>query len=123
MADHEDDLICDLAQTYGVHDWRTIPPANAAAMALGLPDDSRVKLKLSGQDFGFDRRLAMMIYDRLNWLKWSRSEACAKGVPPPLPLEVEIRQNMEQAEEQRLMGFDDPDELLRYLGHGGDRIG
>lgn len=86
-------------------------------MALGLPDDSRVKLRISGQDFGFDRRLMMLIYDRLNWLKWSRSEACAKGVPPPLPLEVEIKQNEKQAEEQRLMGFDDPDELFEYLGY------
>jgi hypothetical protein len=92
-------------------------------MALGLPDDSRVKLKLSGQDFGFDRRLAMMIYDRLNWLKWSRSEACAKGVPPPLPLEVEIRRNMEQAEEQRLMGFDDTDKLMKRLYGGGEQSG
>jgi len=92
-------------------------------MALGLPDDSRVKLKLSGQDFGFDRRLAMMIYDRLNWLKWSRSEACAKGVPPPLPLVVEIRQNMEQAEEQRLMGFDSPEELMKRLYGGGEQSG
>ena len=117
MADYEDDLICDLAQTYGVHDWRKIPPVNAAAMALGLPDNSRVKLKLSGQDFGFDRRLMMLIYDRLNWLRWSKTEACRKGYDPPLPLEVEIKQNEKQAEEQRLMGFDDPDELLEYLGH------
>ena len=92
-------------------------------MALGLPDDSRVKLKLSGQDFGFDRRLMMLIYDRLNWLKWSRSEACARGVPPPLPLEVEIRRNMEQAEEQRLMGFDDTDKLMKRLYGGGEQSG
>lgn len=117
MADHEDDLICDLAQTYGVHDWRTIPPANAAAMALGLPDDSRVKLKLSGQSFGFEQRLMMLIYDRLNWLKWSRTKACQNGAEPPLPLEIEIMQAAERAEEQQLMGFDDPDELLEYLGH------
>ena len=110
-------MICDLAQVYGVHDWRAVPPANAAAMALGLPDDSRVKLKISGQDFGFDRRLMMLIYDRLNWLRWSKTEACRKGYDPPLPLEAEIRQNAQKAEEQRLMGFDDPDELLEYLGH------
>ena len=117
MSDYEDELICDLAQVYGVHDWRKIPPANAAAMALGLPDDSRVKLKMNGRDFGFDRKLMMMIYDLLNWLTWTKTRQCELGYDPPLPLEETIRQNMEQAEEQRLMGFDDPDELLKYLGH------
>ena len=110
-------MICDFAQFYGVYDMHIVPPANAAVMALGLPDDSRVKLKISGQDFGFDRRLMMLIYDRLNWLRWIKTEACRKGYDPPLPLEQEIKQNAQKAEEQRLMGFDDPDELLEYLGH------
>lgn len=115
MADHEDDLICDLAQTYGVHDWRTIPPANAAAMALGLPDDSRVKLKLSGQDFGFDRRLMMNIIDWLSLFWWLKTHR--KGEEPPLPFEQAMKQEQEEAEKRKLMGFDDPDELLEYLGH------
>ena len=117
MSDYEDELICDLAETYSVYDYHALPPKTAAVLALGLPENSRVKRKLSGQDYSFDRRLMMMIYDRVNWLKWSKTRACELGYEPPLPLEQEIRQNMERAEEQQLMGFDDPDELLRYLGH------
>lgn len=131
MADYEDEMICDLAQVYGVYDWRTIPPANAAIMALGLPDSSRVKLKISGKQFSFECWLQMQICDRLNWLQWSRSRAHELGYPPPLPLEELIKQSDIQAqkqEEQRLMGFDSPEELNNYIenqrcGGGGEKVG
>lgn len=103
-----------MAQYYGVFDFRKIPPATAAVLAAGLPDSSRVKLALSGEKYGFEQRLMMMIYDRVNWLQWSRSKASEHG-DPPLPLDKLLEQSAEQAEEQRLMGFDDPDELLEYL--------
>jgi hypothetical protein len=103
-----------MAQYYGVFDFRKIPPATAAVLAAGLPDNSRVKLALSGEKYGFEQRLMMMIYDRVNWLQWSRSKASEHG-EPPLPLEEQLRQSIECAEERQLMGFDDPDELLDYL--------
>lgn len=56
----------------------------------------------------------MKIFDRVNWLQWSRSKASEHG-EPPLPLDELLEQSTEQAEERRLMGFDDPEELLDYL--------
>ena len=106
-----------------MYDFRTVSPAIAAALALGLPDDSRVKRAISGAKYSFGERLMMLIYDRVNWLCWTKTKACQHGGDPPLPLEEQLRQNLERAEEQRLMGFDDPDELLRYLGHGGEKNG
>lgn len=106
-----------------MYDFRAVSPAIAAALALGLPDESRVKRGASGQRYSFGERLMMLIYDRVNWLCWTKTKACQRGGDPPPPLEEQLRQNMERAEEQRLMGFDDPDELLRYLGHGGEKNG
>lgn len=105
-----------------MYDFRTLSPGIAAALAVGLPDNSRVKRALSGEEFSFEQRILMLIYDRVNWLQWSRSKASEHG-EPPLPLDEQLRQSAEQAEEQRLMGFDDPDELMRYLYKRGEKNG
>ena len=129
MADAEDELICDLAETYGVFDYKALPLKTAAALAVGLHDDSRAKLKLSGDRYGFDRRLQMLIYDRLNWLRWAKTRDGANNINIPLPLEELIEQNIQQAqkqEEQRLMGFDSPEELNNYIENqrrGGEEVG
>lgn len=107
-----------MAQVYGVYDFRALSPATAAALATGLPDDSRVKRFYSGEKYSFGERLMMLIYDRVNWLMWSKTKAAQKkGSEPPLPLEQLIEQTAAQQEEQKLMGFDSPEELMKYLGH------
>ena len=95
-------------------DMKALPLRTAAALAVGLRDDCRAKLKLSGRRFGFDQLLQMRIFDCLNWLKWSRSRACELGYSAPPPLEENILQ-AEKREEQRLMGFDSPEELTAYI--------
>ena len=110
-------------------DYKALPLKTAAALAVGLREDSRAKLKLSGKRHSFDRWLKMQIFDCLNWLKWSRSRACELGYSPPPPLEEIIEQNILQAEkreEQRLMGFDSPEELTAYIEkqrRGGEENG
>lgn len=41
-----DALICDLAETYHVLDYRTVPVGTLATLCAGLHDDSRIKLKI-----------------------------------------------------------------------------
>lgn len=43
-----DALICDLAETYNVLDYRSLPIMLLATLAAGLHDDSRIKMKLGG---------------------------------------------------------------------------
>lgn len=44
----EDSLICDFAETYHIYDLYSIPVDLAATLALGLRDDSRIKLHANG---------------------------------------------------------------------------
>lgn len=44
-----DALICDLAETYGIFDYRALPVPLLATLASGLREDSRIKMRLSGQ--------------------------------------------------------------------------
>lgn len=43
-----DAVICDLAETYNVLDYRSLPVMTLATLAAGLHDDSRIKMKLAG---------------------------------------------------------------------------
>ena len=44
----EDALICDLAETYGIFDYESLPVKLVATLAVGLRGDSRIKMKISG---------------------------------------------------------------------------
>ena len=81
----EDELICDFAETYNIYDYKAFPIEFIATLACGLRTDSRIRMKLSDEkDIGFfTDKLMVMMYDRLNWIAWSRSKDGADGVNRP----------------------------------------
>lgn len=70
----EDALICDLMETYGVLDYKALPPAKAACLAAGLRNDSRIKMKMIGARIDIKTRLLAAIFDKLNWLCWTHTK-------------------------------------------------
>lgn len=64
----EDALICDFAETYHIFDFRALPASLAATLAVGLRDNSRVKLKLSDRKASVDTILLAGIMDRISIL-------------------------------------------------------
>jgi hypothetical protein len=48
IADGEDELICDLAETYRILHYRTVALPLLATLAAGLREDSRICKKQSG---------------------------------------------------------------------------
>ncbi len=79
----ENALICDLAETYQIFDYRQLPPSQVAIFAIGLRDDSRIKIKLSGAKVPPDILLLTGVIDRLNLLIWSKTEDARKGINKP----------------------------------------
>jgi hypothetical protein len=67
-------LICDLAETYGVLDWKALPLKTVAALSAGLRDNSRIKMKISGQKIASETALLAAIADRLSMLVWFRTK-------------------------------------------------
>ena len=55
----EDALICDFAETYHIFDWRALPVRLAATLAAGLPETSRIRMKMA---------------DRLSLLVWMQTK-------------------------------------------------
>lgn len=69
-----DTLICDLAETYGILDYRALPVSLLATLAVGLRADSRIKMRLSGMKASRTELLLAATVDRLSMLLWSKTE-------------------------------------------------
>lgn len=48
IAVDRDALLCDLAETYRIYDFRALPVETLAAFSFGLRENSRIKRKLNG---------------------------------------------------------------------------
>ena len=82
----EDSLICDLAETYGIYDYKRLPLKLVASLAVGLRDDSRIKMKLSGSKASTNIILLASIVDRLSLLIWMQTKDAEKGRNRPKSL-------------------------------------
>ncbi len=70
----KDALVCDLAETYGIYNWRSLPISLVATFSAGLRDDSRIKLKMSGQELPLRDLLIAGIFDYTALLVWSKTK-------------------------------------------------
>ena len=70
----EDALICDLAETYHIYDYRSLPVKLVATLSAGLRDDSRIKLKAADTSVGLDTVILAAIADNLTMLRAGMSD-------------------------------------------------
>lgn len=83
ISEDEEALICDLAETYQIYDYKQLPPTKVAVFAFGLKDTSRIKMKISGQKVPLETILLAGILDRLSILVWGKTVDGQKGVNKP----------------------------------------
>ena len=70
IASDEDALICDLAETYHIFNYRELPVKLLATLCVGLRDNSRIKLKINGERLPLETNIQMLLFDVVNLLKW-----------------------------------------------------
>jgi len=80
----KDALLCDLAETYQIYDFKQLPLTTVAVFSCGLDDDSRIKRKLRGQKLTLDQMIQMNISDSLKLLVWFKSKDAIKGKNKPI---------------------------------------
>jgi len=103
----EDALICDLAETYQIYDYRQLPATRVAVFAYGLRNDSRIKMKLSGQSVALDTLLLAGISDRLSTLIWFQSEDGQKGKNRPVSLvDLLLNKNNGKKKDDEIVSYD-----------------
>ncbi|RGC78066.1 hypothetical protein DW669_07805 [Lachnospiraceae bacterium AM25-17] len=79
----EDALICDLAETYKIFDYRSLPCKTVATFSCGLGDNSRIKMKLADTKITTEEMLLSALVDNTKLLAWLNSQDGANGVNRP----------------------------------------
>lgn len=103
-------LICDLAETYQIYDYRRLPPTMVAVFSCGLGPESRIKMKLSGQKVPLDTLLMAGINDRLSLLLWAKTKDGQKGKNRPESL-VDALTGEKQIKTDEIVSFDSGEEF------------
>lgn len=118
----EDSLICDLAETYGIFDYRQLPANQVAVFAFGLKDDSRIKLAISNSKVSFDTLLLASVLDRLSALVWFKTTDGQKGINKPIMIAQELT-GRTKAKESNEMIFDSGEDFEEYRQQILEKIG
>lgn len=79
----EDALICDLAETYNIYDYKGLSLKQVATFSVGLSYNSRIKMKLSNMQYSLNDMLCAMMVDSLNFIAWSKTESAQHGENKP----------------------------------------
>jgi hypothetical protein len=120
----EDALICDLAETYHIYDYRQLPLNTIAVFSVGLRNNSRIKMKMNNQPVELDLLLLAGISDKLSTAMWWQTKDGQKGVNRPDSL-VDVITNT-QTKEKNVIAFSSGEdfinrrnELLKHTKKGG----
>lgn len=104
-----DALQCDLAETYGIFDYRAVPVPTLAMLATGLRDNSRIKQKMSGEKISTELALLAGTVDRLSLLVWLATGGSNSGTAPPPSIFDALNGNLEHTVTKKdVRTFDNP---------------
>lgn len=123
IATDEDALVCDLAETYHVFDYRSLPARFVATLAAGLRESSRIKLKMAGVPCSNETLLLAMAVDRLSLLFWAKTEDGQKNRNRPESVYMRILGLNEKPENNVVAfasGCDFEAARQKILNGGGD---
>lgn len=118
----EEALICDLAETYRIYDYRQLPAYQVAVFSVGLREDSRIKQAMSGNQANLDTLLSAAILDRLTTLVWFKTSDGQKGRNRPESIAAKLTGSTKE-EEREIMVFDSGEDFekmrRKLLGKNG----
>lgn len=120
----EDALICDLAETYQIYDYRQLPLLKVAVFSCGLSENSRIKMRMSNQIIPMETLLLAGLSDKISVLLWTKTKDGQKGRNrPPMILDAFNQNKMNQRETVVFNSGEDFEErrkeLLKQAASGG----
>lgn len=108
MATDKEALICDLAETYGIYNYRSLPPTKVAAFSVGLRENSRIRLKMNNMHHPLETVLLAAIADRLSLILWTKTKDGEKGINRPKSIVEQL-----SAREQDIESFNTREDFER----------
>lgn len=118
IVSDNDALVCDMAETYRIYDYRALSPHQAAVLACGLRDDSRIKMKLQEQNVPLDTFLLAVIADRLALQLWAGSKDGQRHRNRPESIAEKLTQGQEEEKVKAYRTASDFDAEFKRLTGG-----
>ena len=112
-------MICDLAETYHVLNYRELPPSLVATLVTGLRADSRLKMKLTGMKIPVETTIAAMTYDAVSMLVWMNSDDGRRNRNRPKSL---VKTLTEEPEPKGFKSFRNGSDFLKTRNQLLDKI-
>ncbi|EME8143283.1 DUF5361 domain-containing protein [Enterococcus faecium] len=117
----EEALMCDLAETYHIYDYKQLPVSTVAVFSCGLKPDSRIHMKLNNQQVPLDTLLLASISDKLGLLIWFKTKDGQKGVNRPASISDSLTNSTKQEKNEIVFNSGEEFERVRKrLIEGGD---
>ena len=111
----EDALVCDLAETYQIYDYKQLPLNQVAVFAYGVRDDSRIKQMMSNQIVPLETTLLASIVDRLSLSLWLQTKDGQKGVNRPASIADQlIKRDKSENDEKDYLVFESGEDFENY---------
>jgi hypothetical protein len=118
---NEDALICDLAETYHIYDYKQLPATKAAVFSCGLRENSRIRMQLSGQKIPLETILLANMTDALKLIWWSKTKDGEKGTNAPTSITEKLFDSVPKAKSEVVFDSgEDFERMRKRLIGGGD---
>lgn len=109
----KDAVICDFLQYYGITDTEGFTVERQATLACGLPLESRIMRKMSGNRLTTTETLLAALIDSVNMFRYLF--VCSKLRHRPQKPDSVLDKLTGKEETPQCRGFDSPEELERYM--------
>ena len=113
VATDEDALICDLAETYQIYDYRRLPLKMVAVFSFGLRENSRIKMKMNDIEVPFETMLLAGIQDKLNVLIWQQTKDGMNGRNYPQSMVALLTKSQQKSKTSDLVEFESSEDFLK----------
>lgn len=103
-------MICDLAETYHILNYRELSPQLVATLVLGLGDNSRVRRYFSKTKVTLEQILMAIMADNLQFIAWSKTKHKKNKPKSILKKLIDLDEQKEELE-----SFETPEEFEEYM--------
>lgn len=120
MSTDKNALLCDLAETYHIYDYESLPLSRVAIFAVGLRENSRIKMKMNGLNYTLEETLLASIVDKVSLLLWTKTKDAEKGINRPKSLLSQMLGEEENGENEVFNSSEDFEKRkMELLKRGG----
>lgn len=108
ISTDEEALICDLAETYHIYEYRSLPCRKVAIFSCGLRNDSRIKMKIAQVNITPEQMMLAAIADSTRMTAWLHTKDAEEGTNRPKSL---LGVLIGEREEKAVIAFDSGEEF------------